>query len=96
MSGYLQDGCTQADIDRWFDGFSVAEDESEEDHLLFPGVDPIFADEDIDDEEHPVGPILGCLGCRETRRSRWGITSTYLLAELYCGECLKPLLEVWR
>ena len=56
---------------------------------------PIIAETDIDEAGRGVGPELGCLACKETTRSLWGITRTYLLAELYCAECLETLIEVW-
>ena len=52
-----------------------------------------FADEDIDDDGRGAGPVVSCIECRATARSRFGITPVYLIARLACGECGTTLLE---
>jgi hypothetical protein len=51
---------------------------------------------DIDNQGHWVGADMSCLECRETHPMRMGITATYLLAALRCGNCGEPFAEVWR
>lgn len=51
---------------------------------------------DIDDNGHWLGEDMCCLACRETRPMKIGPTSTYLLAELYCGECGEPFARYWQ
>lgn len=50
---------------------------------------------DIDNHGHWYGDAMGCLECRETRHMGMGCTSTYLLAELHCGECGAVFAEYW-
>lgn len=51
---------------------------------------------DIDDHGHWYGAEMSCLECRETTHMRMGITATYLLAALQCGECGETFAETWR
>jgi hypothetical protein len=50
---------------------------------------------DIDDNGSWYGAEMGCLECHETTQLRSGITPTYLLAELHCGECGTTFCEYW-
>lgn len=95
MNPYLADGCSQSQIDRWLDGPFPEPEEVETAPVLIPGVHPTLADTDIDDHRNGVGPELCCLSCSTEVRTRWGITATYLLACLYCPECMETVLEVW-
>ncbi|MDD5199228.1 MAG: hypothetical protein PHC88_05440 [Terrimicrobiaceae bacterium] len=58
-------------------------------------MNPIIDESDIDANGNGTGPELGCLSCHETTITRWGMTPTYLLAALDCGECQTPIIEVW-
>jgi hypothetical protein len=50
---------------------------------------------DIDNENHWYGEQMGCLECGEVDAVRTGITSTYLLASLQCGNCGEVFAEYW-
>jgi hypothetical protein len=50
---------------------------------------------DIDNNGRWYGEEMCCLECRETKHMRVGITATYLLATLDCGECGEPFAEYW-
>lgn len=50
---------------------------------------------DINDTGHWRGADMCCLECRETSAMRIGITATYLLAALQCGECGETFAETW-
>lgn len=50
---------------------------------------------DIDDNGHWRGAEMCCLECRETTAMHCGITSTYLLASLNCGECGESFAKYW-
>ena len=50
---------------------------------------------DIDNHGHWWGQDMSCLECRETTAMRSGMTSTYLLASLQCGECGETFCLYW-
>lgn len=51
---------------------------------------------DIDHQGHWHGAAMCCLDCGETRPMRLGITPTYQLMALECGECYAIFAEVWQ
>ncbi len=50
---------------------------------------------DINEHGSWRGAAMSCLECRETTDMRAGITATYLLGTLECGECGEIFAEVW-
>lgn len=50
---------------------------------------------DVDDYGRWVGAEMGCLECRTTNAMMMGITLTYGLAALECGECREVFAEYW-
>ena len=63
------------------------------DHLH--NVPKTFDGGDIDVQGHWYGQDMCCLECGETTAMRSGLTRTYLLACLQCGECAVSFCEYW-
>ena len=59
---------------------------------IYDGGDVVTGD---DISTYWCGEVMCCLECREVKPMRLGMTATYLLAQLECGECGEPFAEVW-
>jgi hypothetical protein len=58
------------------------------------GVPKHFDGGDIDWDGQWEGAEMGCLDCRETAPMATGMTATYLVAALQCGECGEIFAEI--
>lgn len=63
---------------------------------LTRNVPKAFDGGDIDNNGRWYGAEMCCRDCRETANMRMGMTATYMLATLECGECGEVFAETWR